>query len=285
MRKESGFSAKDAKGNAKGAKHCLCALRDKLCALFGKRKERRVAAAGARKAAAPGALATLEETLEYAFRDRALLEMALTAPSFRATRGVTPCADNQRLEFLGDAVLGLLAADHLFNAHTDADEGVLTVQRSRLTSGKALARLARRAGLGVCLRIGVSDEKTGGQDKDRLLAEAMEAVFGAAWCDGGLEAVRRMFGTLLRLADGLLTEAAEDNPKGTLQEMAQRQAWGVLPTYELVSASGPHHAPVYVMRVRVEGGRGADGEGRSKREAEVNAARSLLALLKAEGIE
>ena len=232
------------------------------------------------------ALVALEATLGYAFKDRALLETALTAPSFRATQGVEPCADNQRLEFLGDAVLGLLAAEHLFSAYQDAGEGVLTIRRSHLTSGTALARLARRLGLGAYLRIGVSDKMTGGVNKDRLLAEALEAVFGALWREGGISVARPVFEAMLRLEEEVpAADLQGDNPKGHLQEIAQRCAWAELPAYELVSASGPDHAPVYVVRVRVEGGREATGEGTTKRAAMVAAARCMLDILKAEGIE
>ena len=241
------------------------------------------------------ALAALEATLGYAFRDRALLEVALTAPSFRAAfraaLGTTreaepPGADNQRLEFLGDAVLGLLAAEYLYNTYQDVDEGVLTIQRSHLTSGQALARMARRVGLGAYVKIGVSDEATGGVAKDRLLAEAMEAVMGAVWCDGGLPAARPVFEVMLRGEEALpVTGLRRDNPKGHLQEIVQRMAWAELPVYELVSASGPDHAPVYVVRVRVEGGREAVGEATTKRAAAVEAAQRMLEMLKADGIE
>ena len=228
-------------------------------------------------------LAALEATLGYAFKDRALLERALTAPSFRATQGAW---DNQRLEFLGDAVLGLLAAEYLFNTHQDVGEGVLTIKRSNLTSGTALARLARRIGLGAYLRIGLSDKMTGGVNKDRLLAEALEAVFGALWCEGGIPVARPVFEALLRLEEDVPEAGLQDNnPKGHLQEIAQRCTWAELPAYELVSASGPDHAPVYVVRVRVEGAREATGEGTTKRAAMVNAARRMLEVLKADGIE
>ncbi|MCL1920139.1 MAG: ribonuclease III [Kiritimatiellaeota bacterium] len=231
-------------------------------------------------------LAALEATLGYAFNDRSLLETALTAPSYRAAQGVVPCADNQRLEFLGDAVLGLLAAEHLFNTHQDIDEGGLTIRRSHLTSGAALAQRARRVGLGTYLRIGLSDEKTGGVNKSRLLAEVMEAVFGAVWCDGGLPAVRPIFEAMLRPEEEVPeTDLQEENPKGHLQEIAQRHAWAGLPAYELVSTSGPDHAPSYVVRLRVEGDRETLGEGSTKRGATVLAARRMLEVLKGEGIE
>jgi len=230
------------------------------------------------------ALAALERALGYAFKDRALLEMALTAPSFRASSGRG--ADNQRLEFLGDAVLGLLTAEHLFNTHRDEDEGVLTKRRSHLTSGSAFARIARRIGLGAYLRIGMSDKRTGGVNKERLQADAMEAVVGAAWCDGGLPAVRAVFEAMMRFEEDVsVVGLREDNPKGYLQEIAQRLAWEQLPVYDLVCATGPHHAPTYKVRVRVEGGREAIGEAPTKRVATVNAARKMLEVLKAEGVE
>jgi len=235
--------------------------------------------------AAEWPLAGLEMVLGYTFGDRALLATAMTAPSFRASCGVRPVADNQRLEFLGDAVLGLLAAEHLFKAHQEMDEGGLTIRRSHLTSGKALAKLARRIGLGAYLRIGVSDEQSGGLAKDRLLAEAFEAVFGAVWCDGGMDAARPLFEAVLSLAEGLPADAWAENPKGHLQEMSQRLTWAELPAYELVSTSGPNHAPMYAMRVHAGDGHEAVGEGKSKHEAEVHAARRLLELLREQGIE
>ena len=231
------------------------------------------------------ALAALERALGYAFTDRALLEMALTTPSFRAS-SARACADNQRLEFLGDAVLGMLAAEHLFNTYREEDEGILTKRRSHLTSGSALAKMARRLGLGPYLRIGMGDRQTGGVGKERLLADAMEAVLGAVWCDGGMPGVRMVFEAMMRYeAEVSVAHLREDNPKGHLQEIAQRLAWAELPAYDLVSTTGPSHAPKYVVRVRVEGGQEAVGEGTTKRAATVNAARRMLEKLKKDGIE
>ncbi|MCL2105046.1 MAG: ribonuclease III [Kiritimatiellaeota bacterium] len=231
------------------------------------------------------ALAALERTLGYAFKDRALLETALTTPSFRASSSVA-CVDNQRLEFLGDAVIGLLAAEHLFNTHQDADEGVLTKRRSHLTSGSALAQLARQIGLGNYLRVGRGDRQTGGVGKERLLADAMEAVIGAVWCDGEMAGVRALFRVLITFGGEVsVAKLREDNPKGHLQEIAQRLAWAELPSYDLVSVTGPNHAPAYVVRVRVEGGLEATGEGTTKRAATVTAARRMLEKLKKDGVE
>jgi ribonuclease-3 len=125
-------------------------------------------------------LAELEEKIGYTFVDKTMLQRALTAPSYRATHGLCIQEDNQRLEFLGDAVLGLLAAEHVYHKYDQHAEGVLTIQRSHLASGHALAVTARAIGLGAYMRIGLSDETTGGIDKEKLLADGMEAVFGSA---------------------------------------------------------------------------------------------------------
>ncbi len=227
----------------------------------------------------------LEAALGYAFRDRRLLVTALTGPSYRAERAGEGVADNQRLEFLGDAVFGLLAAQELFERYAQEDEGGLTVRRSGLASGRALAALARRVGLGRYLRLGKSDEAAGARDKDKALTDAMEAVFGAALRDGGLEAAQAVY---RRLTDGLAAAPLDvwaDNPKGALQELAQRHAWPASPAYELTEAVGPCHAPAYTIRARVAGGHEAFGTGRTKRAAEAEAARALLAALKDAGLE
>ncbi len=229
-------------------------------------------------------LRTLEKTLGYAFKKRALLVTALTSPSYRADQAPEKVEDNQRLEFLGDAVFGLLTAQHVFELHAEEDEGGLTVRRSLLASGRALADLARRVGLGAYLRLGKGEEAAGGRDKDRSLTDAMEAVFGAAWCDGGLKAVRAIFARLMPEQAEVVLDVWDDNPKGGLQELAQRNAWPDSPAYELVSASGPHHAPEYTVKARVAGGHESLGTGRTKRAAEVAAAKALLALLRDAGL-
>lgn len=228
-------------------------------------------------------LRMLEETLGYRFKNPALLETALTAPSYRADHEPGSPEDNQRLEFLGDAVFGLLTAQHAFERHPEEEEGRLTVRRSRWASGRALAELARRIGLGAHLRLGRADEAAGGRDKDKALTDALEAVFGAAWCDGGLRAASQIF-EALAVPDG--DEAAEDiwadNPKGRLQEIAQRHAWPDSPQYEPLDVTGPCHEPLYTVRARVAGGYEATATGRTKRAAEAAAAQALLALLKME---
>lgn len=225
-------------------------------------------------------LTELETKIGYTFRDKTVLQRALTAPSYRATHGLSIHADNQRLEFLGDAVLGLLAAEHVYNKYEQHTEGVLTIQRSHLASGRALAMTARAIGLGAYMRIGLSDETTGGVDKEKLLADGIEAVFGAAWCDGGLPAVTAIFQTILRQhLEDVPPNHWANNPKGYLQAICQHHAWADSPTYQLMEVTGPDHEPMYTVRVSVIGGYEATGTGRSKRLAEADAARHLLCIL------
>ena len=229
-------------------------------------------------------LRALEKTLGYAFRNRALLETALTNPSYRSDHATEGIKDNQRLEFLGDAVFGLLTAQQLFEQFTDEDEGGLTVRRSHLASGRALAELARRIGLGQYLRLGNGDEAAGGRDKDKSLTDAMEAVFGAAWCDGGIKAVQMVYVTLMAEHAEAPLDVWADNPKGQLQELSQRNAWPDSPNYTLIESTGPCHAPSYTVKVRVHGGYESTGVGKTKRAAEVAAAEALLRVLHAAGL-
>ncbi|MBP7636269.1 MAG: ribonuclease III [Kiritimatiellae bacterium] len=229
-------------------------------------------------------LCGLEQKLGYVFSDRALLKTAVTAPSCRTDHPGAEVHDNQRLEFLGDAVFGLLCAQWLFARYAEADEGALTVRRSLLANGHALAGMARRLGLGDWLRLGRGDAAAGGRDNDNTLADAMEALFGAAWCDGGLSAVETVFNTVMAGCEDVPVDAGRDNPKGKLLEVAQRYAWPDSPVYELVGVCGPQHAPAYRVAARVHGGHRAFGEGRTKRAAEKAAAAALLQVLIENGV-
>lgn len=226
----------------------------------------------------------LERRIGYTFKTRSLLAAALTCPSYRAESRDEEVADNQRLEFLGDAVIGLLTAEHMFALHAADDEGLLTLRRSRLACGRSLAERARRLGIGACLRLSRVDEGDGGRDKDRLLTDALEALFGALWLDGGLEAAQAAYRRIFE--DGFEADADlhGDNPKGVLQEISQRRAWPDSPAYDLLESAGPPHAPVYTVRARVACGLEASGEGKTKRAAEAAAARELLRLIAAQGL-
>ena len=222
----------------------------------------------------------LEEHLAYTFNDPALLETALTLPSFRVESG-DGCADNQRLEFLGDAVLGMICAQLLYDAHPGFDEGMLTNLRSQMASGRALAAVAREINLGAHFRIGRGEERQGGRDREGALADALEAVFGAIWLDGGLDAARNTVLCLIGIPspDDPPDEEGE-NPKGNLQEYVQQNGLP-LPEYTVLEVGGKTHEPNFRVRVGC-GGLEAEAEGRSKRIAERLAAAQLLELLQAQ---
>ncbi|HAS81846.1 MAG TPA: ribonuclease III [Verrucomicrobia bacterium] len=218
---------------------------------------------------------TLERALGYRFRNRDLLEKALVHPSYRyETDGVDE--DNQRLEFLGDAVLGMLAAAHLFDAHPDKPEGGLTMLRSQVTSGKALAGIGEAMGLGECLRMGKGEERSGGRRRASNLADAVEALIGASWIDGGMKAAEKVFRQLILPAvEGLGGDVAAGNPKGMLQELCQSH-WKCSPTYTLLATEGPAHEALFTVEVRLPDDSAWTGQGAGKRAAETAAARSAL---------
>lgn len=210
-----------------------------------------------------------EEIFGYAFANADLLEEALTTPSYRMTN--PGAKDNQRLEFLGDAVLGLLAADRLYAEYPGDPEGPLTVKRTHMVSAAALCEAAVRHGLADRLR-----RNAGAADLPRnskTLADAVEAVIGAAWLDGGLPAARAVFGVLGLDAEG----PAADNPKGELQILAQAMVPPRHPEYTLLNVTGKAHEPLFSVRVEVQGIGSATAAAGSRREAEALAAAELLA--------
>lgn len=217
----------------------------------------------------------LEDAIGYRFSRRSWLEAALTHPSFRHENDAVT-TDNQRLEFLGDAVLGLAVAAHLYRTCPDLNEGEMTKMRSRLTSTRALAVIASGIGLGKHLRLGRGEVVSGGHLRDSILADALEAVIGAAHLDGGARAIQRIFRVLFipALHDDVAA-TWHDNPKGHLQEWTQQQAQGN-PQYGVVSQSGPSHAVVFVVEVRIGSIVAGRGEGTSKQAAEVAAAAAAL---------
>ncbi|MCA9601482.1 MAG: ribonuclease III [Polyangiales bacterium] len=227
-----------------------------------------------------------ERALGYDFRERALLEEALTHRSFANEARDAAVRDNERLEFLGDSVLGMIVSELLSDAFPSADEGELTRRRADIVCEASLAEVARELAIGEALRIGRGEEQTGGRSKPRLLACALEAVIGGAYRDTGFDAcvgiVRRLFGD--RLAGA--TPGSDDH-KSRLQELVQSRG-GSPPTYRVLGHRGPDHARVYEVHVRAGQGVEGTGEGRSKIEAEQAAARMALDALEAragDGVE
>ena len=220
-------------------------------------------------------LKALEKKLGYRFRNRELLLMALTHRSCRfENREVN--VDNQRLEFLGDAVLGFVAAAYLYNEKNDEAEGGLTTLRSRVTSGKALAALAGDIGIGEYLMVGKGEERSGGRNRKSNLTDALEAILGAIYIDGGLKGVQKVFDKFFpALIGGLGDNLWAANPKGELQEYSQAK-WKCSPLYRLIGESGPAHKSVFTVEVDVNGTLAGHGVGSSKQEAERNAAGMAL---------
>ena len=216
-----------------------------------------------------------EKRIGYRFKNRALLEMALTHRSFRfETPEVN--VDNQRLEFLGDAVLGFLAADELYRRFEDDAEGHLTAMRSQATSGKALAEIAAELDLGAFLKIGRGEAQSGGRERESNLADALESVIGAAFVDGGLRAAQKVFTAVFGpVLDAQAGDPWADNPKGKLQEVCQSR-WKAGPVYKLVKEDGPSHDRVFTSEVRL--GRHVHGRGRgaNKQASEKAAAADAL---------
>ena len=220
-------------------------------------------------------LKELEKKLGYRFRDINLLKMALTHRSCRFENNKVD-VDNQRLEFLGDAVLGFMTASYLYDENRNDAEGVLTTLRSRVTSGKALAALASDIGIGEYLFVGKGEERSGGRTRRSNLTDAIEAILGAVYIDGGLKGFKKVFNNffpaLIKALDDDLWAA---NPKGELQEYSQAQ-WKISPVYHLMDESGPAHASVFTVEVEVNGIRTGHGIGGSKQEAERRAAAMAL---------
>ena len=216
-------------------------------------------------------LRAFSDRLGHDFARPDLLVRALTHGSLStATR-----PDNQRLEFLGDRVLGLVMAEALLAADRAATEGQLAPRYNALVRGETCAEVAREVGLGDVLKLGRSEMKTGGRRKDALLGDAMEAVLAAVYLDGGFEVAR---GVILTLWGGRLSgaEAAAFNPKTALQEWAQAQGMAP-PRYEVLERSGPDHAPNFRISAVLDDGSHAEASGAgTKRSIEQAAAQALL---------
>jgi ribonuclease-3 len=218
----------------------------------------------------------LEKKIAYRFRKKALLTLALTHPSYAHESGdILAEHNNQRLEFLGDAALGLVSAAHLYREHPDQQEGNMTKVRSSIVNTRALADVARRMGLGEKMFLGKGESGSGGRQRDSNLADGLEAVIGAVFLDGGLKAVDKVFRTLFLVPEGSLEEVATGNAKGQLQERAQREL-KLSPRYEIASETGPAHERVFEADVYFGDKHKGRGTGSSKRAAEMSAAEDAI---------
>jgi len=217
----------------------------------------------------------LQNRLGYCFRDRGLLQLALTHPSVvHETPGSTP--HNQRLEFLGDSVLGLVLTHELYAKFPGFGEGPLTKARAQMVNRHTLADQARRVGLGQYLILSHGEETSGGRDRQSSLADGFEALIGAIFLDGGFDAARSFILSSFRDAFGELTHIPNlDNPKGELQEILQVNT-NEPPRYELTSVTGPDHDRIFECAVFHAGAELGRGKGKSKKSAESEAAAAAL---------
>lgn len=211
----------------------------------------------------------------YVFKDTQLLACALTHKSF-ANESIDPIDDNQRLEFLGDAVLGLVVAEALMKRLPNEPEGILTQSRAALVNESSLAALARTVNLGQSLRLGKGEEMSNGRDRSSTLSDAVESVIGAVYLDGGFDAARNV---IMRWLGAKLAEIADGeeirDAKGALQEQLQASNQSP-PIYQVINEEGPDHAKTFEVEITVDGESLSVGRGRSKKEAEKNAASKAL---------
>lgn len=239
----------------------------------------------------PG-LEELEATLGQPFIRRELLQQALTHRSFVAEHGAhgseTLAGDNERLEYLGDAVVGLVTADSLYRLYPELPEGALTRLRGALVSRRHLAEVAQELELGKHLRLGRGEDRSGGRAKTALLANAMEATIGAVYLDAGLEAARKLIDsrvispTVTSLREQLTTGTGVGDFKSALQELLQARREGQ-PVYRTTAETGPDHRKRFFVEVRAGGEALAEGSGPTRKIAEQDAARRAMERLRLDG--
>ena len=224
----------------------------------------------------------LEKKLNYTFRDPGLLGEALSHSSYANEHRSSGLRSNERLEFLGDSVLGFVTAEFLFLQHPDLPEGDLTRIRAALVCEQSLYEVARKLDLGRYLKLGRGEEAGGGRERTSILADATEAVFAAVYLDGGIGAASTLIHRVLLDAEKEeVVEERRRDYKTALQELVQRQADQVL-TYRMIGEEGPDHDKTFLAEVLLNGTQVGTGSGHSKKEAEQSAAKAALRKLEAE---
>ena len=224
----------------------------------------------------------LEKKLNYTFRDPGLLGEALSHSSYANEHRSAGLRSNERLEFLGDSVLGFVTAEFLFLQHPDLPEGDLTRIRAALVCEQSLYEVARKLDLGRYLKLGRGEEAGGGRERTSIRADATEAVFAAVYLDGGIGAASTLIHRVLLDAEKEeVVEERRRDYKTALQELVQRQADQVL-TYRMIGEEGPDHDKTFLAEVLLNGTQVGTGSGHSKKEAEQSAAKAALRKLEAE---
>lgn len=216
----------------------------------------------------------LEKKLGYTFKNKELLKTALTHSSYANENKRSGLASNERLEFLGDSILGMTVAEYLYRNAPNMPEGQMTRQRAELVCEKRLEGVAGQLELGDFLRLGRGEEQGGGRTRPSILADAVEAVLAAVYLDGGVEPARAVINKyiLSQIGNG---EAVGVDYKTSLQELVQSKTGQTL-SYHMLGESGPDHAKIFTVEVRLNGLKQGEGTGRNKKEAEQAAAKAAL---------
>lgn len=225
-------------------------------------------------------LETLQERIGYHFRDSQLLLLALTHSSFANENHRDKKFYNERIEFLGDAVLELISSEYFYKKYPDASEGEMTKTRASLVCEPTLAFCAREFGLENYIRLGHGEEMTGGRQRDSIISDALESLIGAVYLDGGFEEARKM--VLKYVLNDVEKKSLFHDSKSSLQEYVQAH-FAVEPVYELIGESGPDHNKSFLMQVSVKQKVYGTGEGRTKKLAQQKAAYEALMTLYNEG--
>ena len=216
----------------------------------------------------------LENAIGYRFKNITLLQNALAHSSYANERWHDSLKSNERLEFLGDSILGMVVAEYLYRHFPDRPEGDLTRMRADMVCERSLAQIAERIGLGEHLLLGNGEEAGGGRARDSILADAVESVLAACFLDGGMEPARNFINTFV-LTDVPVRKLRNADYKTALQELVQQKKNQVL-SYALVEESGPDHDKHFVVQVSLNGAVVGTGEGRSKKKAEQAAAHDAI---------
>ena len=222
-------------------------------------------------------ISDLETAIGYRFRNISLLQNALAHSSYANERWHNSLMSNERLEFLGDSILGMTVADHLYRNFPDRPEGELTRMRADMVCEKTLAAVADRIGLGQHLLLGHGEEQGGGRGRASILADAVESIIAACYLDGGFESAADFIRRFI-LCDVPVKQLHNVDYKTTLQELVQQKKNQVL-TYKLIGESGPDHDKQFVVEVSLNGKAVGEGTGRSKKKAEQDAARMAIETL------
>lgn len=218
----------------------------------------------------------LEKKLQYTFRNKKLLEEALNHSSYANEHRSAGVCSNERLEFLGDSILGFVTAEHLFKTYGKLPEGDLTRIRAALVCEQSLYEVARELELGECLKLGKGEEAGGGRNRQSILADAVEAVFAAIYLDSDMASISAIIHrVLLDKADAHVVVEERRDYKTSLQELVQREEGHKL-SYHMVGESGPDHNKTFTFQVMIDGVAAGQGSGHSKKEAEQLAARDAL---------